>query len=152
MDNIKFPISAKPKDNSTINNPQENIFLTFFDLPGQVKLKWVSKGVSKKMLEELKIEYGLQYDELSSFLNVSDRTLHLKKGEEKYSNHVADKVFAIIDLYSFGISAFSAFEIFHEWMTSKSRVLGSRPIELLDSYIGISCVKDEIKRLIYGHF
>ena len=128
----------------------ETLLITYCDLNVTQQLRHQFSGLTKRQLEMAKNRFKLQYDELAEVLHVTDRTLHIKKGDEIFSDHVTDKMYAIIDLYSYGYKVFGMEELFNNWMRAKHILLGFRPFELLGSFIGIHAVKDELKRMAYG--
>jgi putative toxin-antitoxin system antitoxin component (TIGR02293 family) len=115
------------------------------------KIVLVREGISKKSLEHLKEKSGLDYDELASTLDVARATLINKKGAEKFSANVSEKIVGLADIYSYGYEVFEDKEAFNQWIKRPNKTLGgSTPYELLDSQFGREEVRNLIGRIEYG--
>lgn len=113
--------------------------------------KIVKKGISKDQLSVLKEIFAFDYNTLSNLLAVTDRTLHLKKGKETFSLIVSDRIMVIVELYSYGYAAFGDREMFHTWMKSPNRALGSRtPLEVIETHPGLLEVRSLIRKIKRG--
>jgi len=117
----------------------------------QQKIDIIKAGVSKTELEEVKKQTGLDYEMLSHILSVTKATLHNKKGNEKFSALVSDRVLLLADIYAYGIEVFGEKERFNRWLVSKIRALGDRrPIDYLQTLHGMQEIKHLIGRIDYG--
>lgn len=116
------------------------------------KIKTVKEGIKKSDLADIREELGLDYSVLSTILGVHERNLYIKKGDETFNKTISDKIMSIAELYSYGFEIFKSKEHFNRWMNTKSRSLGVVPIELLDTYVGLEEVRNEIRRMEYGIF
>ncbi len=117
------------------------------------KMKIVKKGVSKTYLVSLKKTVALDYDLLSQALSVTRSTLINKKGKQKFSYKLSERIIALADLYSYGYEVFEDEEKFNRWMFHPNQALGGvRPLDLVDNYYGREEVHNLIGRIAYGVF
>ena len=115
------------------------------------KMVMVDRGVTKKDLESLKDKTELDYDELAKVLSVGRATLINKKGGEKFSPPLSEKIVGLADLYSYGYEVFEDKERFNQWMLRPSQALGGQaPYDLIHSQFGREEVRNVIGRIEYG--
>lgn len=115
------------------------------------KNKIVKRGISKDQLAAIKEIFELDYGTLSDLLAVTDRTLHLKKGKDTFSQIVSDRVMALVEVYSYGYSVFGDRELFHTWMKSHNRALGGlTPLEAIETHPGLLEVRSLIRKVRKG--
>lgn len=115
------------------------------------KMEATRKGISKKELEALKKRAGLDYDQLSHILRVARATLIGKKGAEKFSALLSEKIMSIADIYSYGYDVFGSEQEFNEWVFQPITALGGKsPYDVLDNVYGREEVKHVIGRIEYG--
>jgi putative toxin-antitoxin system antitoxin component (TIGR02293 family) len=115
------------------------------------KINFIKKGVSKTQFEEIKKQTGLDYEILARILSVTKATLHNKKGAEKFNATISERLFRLVDIYTFGCEVFGEKEQFDRWLKSPIRSTGwIPPIELLDTVYGMEEVKNIIGRIAWG--
>jgi putative toxin-antitoxin system antitoxin component (TIGR02293 family) len=115
------------------------------------KMALADGGLTKKVLEHLKKLTDLDYDELATALNVTRATLINKKGEQKFSPVVSEKIVGLADLYSYGYEVFEDPERFNRWMFRPNQALGGKaPYDLIHNQFGREEVKNVIGRIEYG--
>jgi len=115
------------------------------------KMVMVDRGVTKKDLESLKDKTELDYDELASVLSVGRATLINKKGDDKFSPPLSEKIVGLADLYSYGYEVFEDKERFNQWMLRPNRALGGQaPYDLIHNQFGREEVRNVIGRIDYG--
>lgn len=115
------------------------------------KMVMVDRGVTKKDLESLKEKTELDYDELAQVLSVGRATLINKKGSEKFSPPLSEKIVGLADLYSYGYEVFEDKDRFNQWMLRPNRALGGQaPYDLIHSQFGREEVRNVIGRIEYG--
>lgn len=115
------------------------------------KMQIIRNGISKKYLTVLKDEVNLDYDTLAHALSVTRATLINKKGLEKFSDQISERIVALADLYSFGYSIFEDKSRFNSWMSSPNQALGgAAPLELVNNQYGRDEVHSLIGRIAYG--
>jgi putative toxin-antitoxin system antitoxin component (TIGR02293 family) len=115
------------------------------------KMQIVRAGISKTDLEYLKNTASLDYDQLAWALSVTRATLINKKGKEKFSGSLSERIVSLADIYSYGYEVFDDDNKFNNWMLRPNRALGGEaPYNLLDNQYGREEVKNLIGRIDYG--
>jgi putative toxin-antitoxin system antitoxin component (TIGR02293 family) len=115
------------------------------------KMELVEEGISKKALQGLKDKAGLDYNQLATILNVARATLINKKGNEKFSKDVSDKILGLADIYAYGYQVFDDRDRFNEWIFRPNAALGKQsPFDLLYNSFGREEIKNLIGRIDYG--
>jgi putative toxin-antitoxin system antitoxin component (TIGR02293 family) len=115
------------------------------------KMELSEDGISKKALQNLKDKAQLDYNQLAKVLNVARATLINKKGNEKFSRDVSDKILGLADIYSYGYEVFEDMNRFNEWVFRENKALGGKtPFDLLHNSFGREEVKHLIGRIDYG--
>ncbi|MFV0305813.1 MAG: antitoxin Xre/MbcA/ParS toxin-binding domain-containing protein [Moheibacter sp.] len=128
-----------------------NVAIPLNDLTSIQKMRIVKKGISKSYLENLKKVTSLDYDSLASALSVTRSTLISKKGNQKFSDQVSERIISLADLYSFGYEVFGDKNNFNQWIFTENQALGGvRPFDLIDNYYGKEEVRNLIGRIAYG--
>ena len=108
-------------------------------------------GITKAALEQLKQKTGLDYDKLAKILAVARATLINKKGKERFSPELSERILGLADIYSYGYKVFESEERFNQWIFRPNRALGSTsPYELMDNQYGREEVRNLIGRIDYG--
>jgi len=115
------------------------------------KMGIVRVGVTKNALEQLKTKTDLDYDKLAKILYVARATLINKKGAEKFSQSLSEKIVGLADIYSYGYEVFEEEDSFNQWMFRPNRALnGETPFDLMDNQFGREEVRALIGRIDYG--
>jgi putative toxin-antitoxin system antitoxin component (TIGR02293 family) len=115
------------------------------------KFELIQDGISKKALQNLKEKAALDYDQLAQVLNVGRATLINKKGNEKFSQDLSDKILGLADIYSYGYEVFEDHARFNRWVFRPNQALGGQaPFDLLHNSFGREEVKNLIGRIDYG--
>lgn len=115
------------------------------------KMTLIKNGVSKAYLESLKSKASLDYDQLARALAVTRATLINKKGDERFSYTISEKIVSLADIYAFGYAVFEDVAKFNSWVFIPNRALGNMPpYNLLDNQFGREEVKNLIGRIAYG--
>lgn len=122
----------------------------------QSKEKLINKaktrtGIPKHMLYSIVKEINMSLKELCGYINLSPRSVQLKKPQEKLPFDPSEKALLIARLYSKGFEVFGEKEKFMRWMENENYVLGGmKPKEYLGSYTGIEILLNEINAIDYG--
>jgi putative toxin-antitoxin system antitoxin component (TIGR02293 family) len=115
------------------------------------KMEATRAGISKKELERLKLKAALDYDQLAYILGVARATLINKKGSERFSPMLSEKIMNLADIYSYGYEVFGDQQEFNKWIFQPIAALGGKsPYDLLDNQYGREEVKNVIGRIDYG--
>ncbi len=115
------------------------------------KMERVRYGLSKYDLVNLKSRTKLDYDMLSKALSVTRATLINKKGDQKFSSTLSERIIGLADIYSYGYNVFQDESKFNQWMFSANQALGGKmPYDVIDNIYGREEVKNIIGRIDYG--
>jgi putative toxin-antitoxin system antitoxin component (TIGR02293 family) len=115
------------------------------------KMGLIKKGISKKDLEHLKNTAALDYDQLAEALAVTRATLINKKGLEKFSSTISEKIVSLADIYSFGYEVFEDEQKFNAWVFKPNQALGGQPpYTLLNNQFGREEIRNLIGRIAHG--
>lgn len=130
-----------------------NLAIPLIDLTSYQKMQIVRDGVTKSYLTRLKEETSLDYDALAQALSVTRSTLINKKSEQKFSDHISERIIAVAELYSFGYEVFENKDHFNKWMFAPNQALsGAKPFEMMDNQFGREEIRNLIGRIGYGVF
>jgi putative toxin-antitoxin system antitoxin component (TIGR02293 family) len=118
-----------------------------FDLTNMVR-----EGVAFPYFTKLSNQIHFGFEEWSSYLHLSERTIQRYKKENKSFDPIySERILQIELLYKKGIVVFGIADNFYTWMDSVSIPLGNvKPKELLDTSFGIDAIYDELGRIEYG--
>ena len=118
-----------------------------FDLTNMVR-----EGVPFPYFTKLSTQIQVGFDEWSSYLHLSERTIQRYKKEKKSFDPIySEKILQIELLYKKGISVFGNNANFYTWMDTKNTALGGvTPKDMLDTSFGITLIYDELGRIEHG--
>lgn len=115
------------------------------------KMDLSRRGISKNDLINLKSKSGLDYNRLAAALSVTRATLINKKGSEKFSPTLSEKIIDLANIYSYGYEVFGDIQKFNKWMDNPNTALGGvKPIDVIDNQFGREEVKHIIGRIDHG--
>jgi putative toxin-antitoxin system antitoxin component (TIGR02293 family) len=120
-----------------------------FDLTNMVR-----EGVPFPYFTKLSNHIHFDFEDWSSYLHLSERTIQRYKKENKsFDPLYSERILQIELLYKKGIDVFGIADNFYTWMDTISIPLGSvKPKELLDTAFGINSIYDELGRIEHGIF
>lgn len=150
---IKKPAVKKRSVRGTVKPkmPTRNLIADVASWGINKKIAVIEGGVTKLEVEEVKNQTGLDYETLAHILSVTKATLHNKKGTDTFNEVVSERLVLLADLYAYGIEVFGEQERFNSWLLSEIRALGfKRPLDRLNTTLGIQEVKQIIGRIAYG--
>jgi putative toxin-antitoxin system antitoxin component (TIGR02293 family) len=110
------------------------------------------KGIKKQALLNLADTLNISLKELATLLPVTLRTLQRREANGLLSPAVSEQIILLAELAEKGNEVFGSIASFNKWLREKNTALGSRPLHLLDTTIGIQLVSDELGRLEWGVF
>jgi putative toxin-antitoxin system antitoxin component (TIGR02293 family) len=147
------------KSKSKYNNVQGGILFLEEDgkpesqMTALEKMHKMRTGLSKIDLERFKSRTELDYDKLSKALSVTRATLIKKKGAQKFSSTLSERIISLADIYSYGYEVFEDEDKFKRWMFSPIRALGGKaPYDVIDNQFGREEVRNIIGRIDFGVF
>lgn len=115
------------------------------------KMEKAKSGLGKSELNRLKDRTDLDYEKLSKALAVTKATLIRKKGDQKYSAAISERMIGLADIYSYGFSVFEDEDKFRTWMFKPVYALGGKaPYDVIDNQFGREEVRNLIGRIEYG--
>lgn len=116
-------------------------------------IQCIRSGVPKKALDNLVDVTGISPAGLASIVRTSDRTLRRYSANQKLNAEQSERVIELAKVYSRGEEVFGSIDNFREWMNSTVLALGNKkPIEFLDTSLGIEMLMDELGRIEHGIF
>jgi putative toxin-antitoxin system antitoxin component (TIGR02293 family) len=120
-----------------------------FDLTNMVR-----EGVPFPYFTKLSNQIHFGFEDWSSYLHLSERTIQRYKKENKsFDPLYSERILQIELLYKKGIDVFGIADNFYTWMDTISIPLGRvKPKQLLDTSFGIDAVYDELGRIEHGIF
>src|SRR6195952_3892125 len=112
----------------------------------------VSEGVPFPYFTKLSNQIHFGYEDWSSYLHLSERTIQRYKKENKsFAPLYSERILQIELLYKKGIEVFGVADKFYTWMDSVSLPLGNvKPKNMLDTSFGINSIYDELGRIEHG--
>lgn len=149
----KIPQSADYVKEAPTSFYDGNLAVPLVDLTSYQKMQIVRDGITKSYLSKLKEETSLDYDALAQALSVTRSTLINKKNDQRFNDHVSERIIAVAELYSFGYEVFEDKDNFNNWMFAPNQALsGAKPFELMDNQFGREEIRNLIGRIAYGVF
>ncbi|OCX50756.1 hypothetical protein BEL04_18660 [Mucilaginibacter sp. PPCGB 2223] len=114
----------------------------------------VRDGVAFPYFVKLSDKLHFTFEEWSSYLHLSERTIQRYKKESKTFDPIySERIIQIELLYKRGSEVFGSEASFNTWMESNIVALGNvKPKELLDTSFGIQSIMDELGRIEHGVF
>jgi putative toxin-antitoxin system antitoxin component (TIGR02293 family) len=109
------------------------------------------EGITMNTFKRI-LEYtSLTVKEISQILPVSERQLSRYNKNHVLRKDISSHLIQLVELFERGFEVFGEENKFKIWIRSEIRALGNvKPIEILDTPIGIEMVKDILGRIEYG--
>lgn len=108
------------------------------------------KGIQTKYIEQIQNFTSLTDKELSSILPISQRQLFRYPSDHILNKEITSHLIQIIELFQKGFKLFGE-EKFKIWLRISNKVLNdNKPIEIMDTSIGIEMIEDVIGRIEHG--
>lgn len=144
-------IAAEP---ATAYASLQDSFNTIADIDLDDKYTFLSiirKGLDFTVLIDFLKIADLHIDEMAHLLHINSRTIRRMSHSDTLNADLSEKLIELIRLFKLGHEIFGDTHIFNEWMRRQVAGLGyARPLDLVDTSIGIEIVGDELYRLAYG--
>ncbi|MGJ7030353.1 type II RES/Xre toxin-antitoxin system antitoxin [Niabella hirudinis] len=113
----------------------------------------IREGLPKKALDHLAGVMGVSDAEMARMIHTSDRTLRRYTAAQKLNAEQSERVIELARLYARGVDVFDDLDNFKTWMRVPVDALGAKkPIEFLDTSMGIELLMDELGRIEHGIF
>ncbi|SEM77851.1 putative toxin-antitoxin system antitoxin component, TIGR02293 family [bacterium A37T11] len=116
-----------------------------------VKLRFIRAGLETKALTDFISMFNGTREDVARLLNISDKTLRSYIRDSKSLDiGISEHLLQLFELFDKGIEVFSDLNNFRMWLNLPNVGLHEKPVNLLDSIIGIECVMDELSRIAFG--
>ncbi len=116
-----------------------------------IKKAKTKTGIQKFVLQSILKTIDMSLSEFSMYINLTPRSIQLKKTNEKLPPVPSEKALLIARVYSKGFEVFGDKEKFIRWMNNKNYVLGGiKPKDYLGSYKGLEILLNEINAIDHG--
>jgi putative toxin-antitoxin system antitoxin component (TIGR02293 family) len=110
----------------------------------------VRAGIETKYLKEIQEYTSLSDNEIGEVLPISQRQLVRYASDHRLNKEITSHLLQIIELYQKGYKLFGKVK-FNLWLRTQNKVLGNiRPLEMMDTSIGIEMIEDVIGRIEHG--
>ena len=107
-------------------------------------------GISMKMLKGILQFTSLTIKEVATLLPVSERQLSRYEDAHLLRKDISSHLILLVELYERGFEVLGE-QKFKAWTKLNNRALGGlKPIEILDTSIGINMVRDILGRIEHG--
>ena len=108
------------------------------------------KGIQTKYIEQIQKFTSLSDNELSSILPISQRQLFRYPPDHNLNKEITSHLIQIIELFQKGYHLFGI-EKFKIWIRTSNKILNkNKPIDIMDTSIGIQMIEDVIGRIEHG--
>ncbi|SDD16522.1 type II RES/Xre toxin-antitoxin system antitoxin [Niabella drilacis] len=113
----------------------------------------IRDGLPKKALDHLARIMGVSDAQIAGIIHTSDRTLRRYTPAQKLNAGQSERIIELARLYARGADVFDGLANFKTWMATPVDALGAKkPIEFLDTSMGIELLTDELGRIEQGIF
>ena len=110
-------------------------------------------GLKSDVLFDFMKIASLHIDEMAHLLHLNSRTLRRVEDGAILDVDISEKLVELIRLYKLGHEVFGDVAVFNTWMKREIKGIdGHRPINIVDTSVGVEIVRDELMRLSYGVF
>lgn len=136
---------------SNPSNPMELIH-HYRDMHFQEKEKTIKIGFTKNQLICVKNALKLDYQQLSKFLLVTQRAIHLRKNDDVLAPWINERISVLLELFCNAMEIFGNPEDTREWLISPTTLLSDRsPISIAGTHPGLLKVRELVYRMRLGH-
>ncbi len=111
----------------------------------------IRQGLSKMAMDRMMLHYDITALDMARILHTSDRTMRRYTEDSLLNPEQSERLIELAKLYAHGIDVFGSPVRFRRWLNSTILSLGNqRPLDLLDTSVGISLVDDTLGRIEHG--
>ena len=109
------------------------------------------EGLPKSALESLLQLLEVPIKNISSLVNMSERSFQRYKHNDKLNQSISEQVLQIAEIVKRGIEVFEDEKKFKGWFKSHLRAFGNkRPIDIIKYRFGSKLILTELGRIEYG--
>jgi putative toxin-antitoxin system antitoxin component (TIGR02293 family) len=125
---------------------------SLLDAPSEMGLvTMIRNGLNKKVLDTMMAHLDISAVDMGRILHTSDRTMRRYTDDTVLNPDQSEKLLELARLFAHGIDVFGSSTRLRRWMNGPvSSLGGKRPIDLLDTTVGITLVNDTIGKIEYG--
>lgn len=118
-----------------------------------VYLKVLKEGLHRNSVNSFIKHSTLTKKQVSKLIHVSERTLQRYSPDRPMDINSSERLLELTRLFHRGIDVFNEKEKFIIWLNRPNKSLAhSKPIDLIETSIGIDLVMDELLKTEYGVF
>ncbi|MCU0403800.1 MAG: DUF2384 domain-containing protein [Chitinophagaceae bacterium] len=119
---------------------------TDFDLVSLIR-----KGLRKKALDAMMAHLDITATDMARILHTSDRTMRRYTDNTVLNPEQSERLLELARLFAHGLNVFGSRSRLRRWMNGPVQSLGGqKPIDLLDTSVGVNLVDDILGRIEYG--
>lgn len=116
-------------------------------------LKVLKEGLHRNSVNSFIKHSTLSRKQVSKLIHVSERTLQRYSPEKTMDINSSERLIELTRLFHKGINVFNDKEKFITWLNRPNKSLAnSKPIDLMETSLGIDLVLDELLRIEHGVF
>ncbi|WP_373055831.1 antitoxin Xre/MbcA/ParS toxin-binding domain-containing protein [Zunongwangia sp. H14] len=118
-----------------------------------VYLKVLKEGLHRNSVSSFIKHSSLNLKQVSKLIHVSERTLQRYSPDKTINISSSERLIELTRLFHKGIDVFSEKEKFITWLNRSNKALAnSKPIDLIETSLGIDLVMEELLRIEHGVF
>lgn len=118
-----------------------------------VYLKILKEGLHRNSVSSFIKHSSLTTKQVSKLIHVSERTLQRYSPDKTIDINSSERLIELTRLFHKGIEVFNEKEKFIVWLNRPNKALAnSKPLDLIETSIGIDLVMDELLRIEHGVF
>lgn len=116
-------------------------------------LRVLKKGLHRNSINSFIKHSSLTLKQVAKLIHVSERTLQRYSSDRTMDINSSERLIELTRLFHKGINVFNEREKFIIWLDRPNKSLAnSKPIDLMETSIGIDLVMDELLRIEHGVF
>jgi putative toxin-antitoxin system antitoxin component (TIGR02293 family) len=111
----------------------------------------IRSGLPFATLEAIMDKLDLGLNEAAAVLHIPERTMARRKKDKKFPPNESDRVLRLARVYAHATEVFETEDDAKAWLKESNRALGGkRPLDLLDTDIGVQKVDAVLTRIQHG--
>jgi putative toxin-antitoxin system antitoxin component (TIGR02293 family) len=116
-------------------------------------MRIIKGGLKSKSIKSFIKHSNLTQKQVSRLIHISERTLQRNAPEKVINIGISEKLVELTRLFHKGIEVFNDKEKFNTWLFRPNKSLeDQKPIELIETSLGIDLVFDELLKIEHGVF
>ena len=116
-------------------------------------MKIIKEGLKGNSIMSFIEHSKLNQKQMSRILHISERTIQRSSPDKEINIGTSEKLIELTRLYHKGIEVFNEKDKFNTWLSRPNKSLeDQKPMELLETSMGIDLVFDELLKIEHGVF